>query len=215
VTGTKRSGGAQCGEVAEEARVGALQPQLPAPTLVCARRRPLAREATPPPPSWGYARGRDTLDPRPPRAPVARVAVLALSPSGALPFVLFSQTRNGGSPRLLIQTRSSLPFRYSGELLGRDPPALSIELMLVALDANRARSKGQDGRQRAVAKVPLRTAEVPPGRIPNDRQEPSAPHRPPLQHESPPRPGLTGPRAPRAMSSGRAESRTLYISVLS
>ena len=179
-------------------------------------RRRRSREATPPPPpSWGYARGRDTLAPRPPRPHVARVAALALSPSGALPFVLFSQTRNGGSPRLLIQTRSSLPFRYSGELLGRDPPALSIELMLVALDANRARSKGQDGRQRAVAKVPLRTADVPPGRIPNDPHEPSAPHRPPPSARVSPRPGLTGPRAPRAMSSGRAESRTAYISVLS
>ena len=36
-------------------------------------------EATPPPPSWGYARGRDyPRTPRPPRLPVARVAALAL-----------------------------------------------------------------------------------------------------------------------------------------
>ena len=94
--------------------------------LVCARRRPLAREATPPPPSWGYARGRDyPRTPRPPRLSVARVAALALiSIPRSSPLASFSQTRHGGSPRLLIRlTRpspSAAAARFSAGAKDRD-----------------------------------------------------------------------------------------------
>ena len=79
--------------------------------LVFARHRPLAREATPPPPSWGYARGRDyPRTPRPPRLSVARVAALALiAIPRSSPLAFFSQTRHGGSPRLLIRLTRPCP----------------------------------------------------------------------------------------------------------